>query len=187
MYTHAICIHMYIHMYTYTYVYMCILGINIYKHILATLLVFWNSCSEFVNRVSLIVGLVLFSGSSISVLFNLLGFNVACSSKYIWIFFRRSITHSHTYEKYAPIGGAPAVAQVTDKGSYTTMDYKHCAASVPTKAWDTDYSAVIWQVKWCLHGLTPVRPLVTLTTKVVLAPQQALPLSMAAAAVPGVP
>ena len=164
------CTHM---LYVYICIYICI-HIHIQTYTGSTYTnIYWNSCSEIVSRVSLIVGLVLFSGSLMSVLFRL------------WLVLPN--TYGYFLEVCTYRGSAPAVAQVTDKGNYTVMDYKHCAASVPTKAWETDYSAVIWQVKWCLHGLTPVRPLVMLTTKVELAPQQALPLSMAAAAVPGVP
>ena len=68
--------------------------------------------------------------------------------------------------------------QVSDKGSFTEMDYKHAAGCIPTSRWECDFATVTWQVKWVVTGLAPVRPCVVLTSDVVLKPQHALSLGM---------
>ena len=67
--------------------------------------------------------------------------------------------------------------EVVDKTTHTGMDMRHAAGSLPTAAWESDFSSVVWQVKWVTQGLTPVRPSVVLTSDVVLKPQQGLPLA----------
>ena len=65
-------------------------------------------------------------------------------------------------------------ATVTDKGQYTTMDHKSAAASVPTSKWDGTYSGVVWQVKWMMQGLAPVRPFILTIADIQVPPQKAL-------------
>ena len=47
---------------------------------------------------------------------------------------------------------------------------------VPRSSWSTPFTSIVWSTKWAINGLTPVRPLVMLTTQLVLPPNKTLQL-----------
>ena len=51
-------------------------------------------------------------------------------------------------------------------------------ATLPVECWNTASTAVTWVVKWCINGLTPVRPVVTILSEATLPDGHALDMSV---------
>ena len=74
---------------------------------------------------------------------------------------------------WRPEQGAP----VKEEPGQTSMNHQHAAGAIDVAKWGTPQTSIVWTMKWCTTGLTPVRPQVVLTRQVELNVGEALPIS----------